>query len=71
MHDKPVHLKNAEKNNMGDVDMLAYVSRCQPGPLDDVMYVGCVELCKYEEALDCLILRCLLCTCVHLAYCYI
>ena len=45
MHDEPVHLTNSKKINMGDVDMLAYVSRCQPGPLDDVMYVGRVELC--------------------------
>ena len=36
MPDEPVHLKSSEEINMDDVDILAYVSRCQPGPVDEV-----------------------------------
>ena len=41
----PVHLKTSEKINTGDVDILAYVSRCQLGPVDDVK----VEVTKCDD----------------------
>ena len=50
MPDEPEHLKNSEKINMDDVDILAYVSRCQPGPVDDVEVE--VTKCDDEDNLD-------------------
>ena len=50
MPDEPEHLKNSEKINMDDGDILAYVSRCQPGPLDDVENE--VTKCDDEDNLD-------------------
>ena len=35
MHDEEEHLKNSERINMADVDVLAYVSCCQPGRVID------------------------------------